>query len=271
MKLHHRSIIRVVACLIGVGMSTQGSHAADPTGKPLPLTLQYQLESSAGSGRFHQHTRQQKWKPEETAIVVCDVWDLHHCLNAVRRLEQFAPRLNAVLNEARSRGVTIIHSPSDCMPAYEGHAARQRAVSAPQAAWVPHEVGTWCSVIPTEERASYPIDQSDGGEDDDPQEHAKWAAQLKALGRNPGTPWKTQSELITIDADHDFISDRGDEVWNVLEARGIKNVILTGVHLNMCVLGRPFGLRQMSRNGKNVVLMRDMTDVMYSPKSWPYV
>jgi len=39
----------------------------------------------------------------------------------------------------------------------------------------------------------------------------------------------------------------------------------------MCVLGRPFGLRQMSRNGKNVVLMRDMTDVMYSPQSWPYV
>lgn len=271
MKLHHRLVIRVVACLIGVCTSPLSSQAANPTDKTLQLTLQYQLESSAGSRRFHEHTRQQTWKPEETAIVVCDVWDLHHCLNAVRRLEQFAPRLNAVLNEARSCGVTIIHSPSDCMPAYEGHAARQRAVSAPKAAWVPHEVGTWCSVIPTEERAVYPIDQSDGGEDDDPEEHAKWAAQLKALGRNPGTPWKTQSELITIDSERDFISDRGDEVWNVLEARGIKNVILTGVHLNMCVLGRPFGLRQMSRNGKNVVLMRDMTDVMYSPKSWPYV
>jgi sugar lactone lactonase YvrE/nicotinamidase-related amidase/type 1 glutamine amidotransferase len=252
-------------------MGTGVLQAENATGEPLPLTLRYQLESSAGSGRFHQHTRQQKWKPEETAIVVCDVWDLHHCLNAVRRLEQFAPRLNSVLNEARSRGVTIVHSPSDCMPAYDGHAARLRAVMAPKADWVPHDVGAWCSVIPTEERAAYPIDQSDGGEDDDPEEHAKWAAQLKALGRNPGTPWKTQSDLITIDAEADFISDRGDEVWNVLEDRGIKNVILTGVHLNMCVLGRPFGLRQMSRNGKNVALMRDMTDVMYSPKRWPYV
>jgi sugar lactone lactonase YvrE/nicotinamidase-related amidase/type 1 glutamine amidotransferase len=263
---HRRAILRSLICVLAFSISNGSMMAED-----LPLTLRYQLESSAGSGRFHHHTRQQKWKPEETAIVVCDVWDLHHCLNAVRRLEQFAPRLNAVLNEARSRGVTIIHSPSDCMPAYEGHAARQRAVAAPKAAWVPHEVGAWCSVIPTEERAAYPIDQSDGGEDDDPEEHAQWAAQLKALGRNPGTPWKTQSDLITIDADQDLISDRGDEVWNVLEARGIKNVILTGVHLNMCVLGRPFGLRQMSRNGKNVVLMRDMSDVMYSPKSWPYV
>lgn len=28
----------------------------------------------------------------------------------------------------------------------------------------------------------------------------------------------------------------------------------------MCVLGRPFGLRQLARLGKNVSLVRDMTD-----------
>ena len=28
----------------------------------------------------------------------------------------------------------------------------------------------------------------------------------------------------------------------------------------MCVLGRPFGLRQMARLGKNTALVRDMTD-----------
>ena len=48
-------------------------------------------------------------------------------------------------------------------------------------------------------------------------------------------------------------------------------MILLGVHTNMCVLGRPFGLRQMAKNGKNVVLMRDMTDTMYNPERWPYV
>ncbi len=37
------------------------------------------------------------------------------------------------------------------------------------------------------------------------------------------------------------------------------------------MLGRPFGLRQMAKNGKNVVLMRDMTDTMYNPKAAPYV
>ena len=39
----------------------------------------------------------------------------------------------------------------------------------------------------------------------------------------------------------------------------------------MCVLGRPFGLRQLARNGKHVVLMRDMTETMYNPRRWPYV
>src|SRR3954470_24082131 len=44
-----------------------------------------------------------------------------------------------------------------------------------------------------------------------------------------------------------------------------------GVHVNMCVAGRPFGLRQMAKNGKHVVLMRDLTDSMYNPQRWPYV
>jgi hypothetical protein len=39
----------------------------------------------------------------------------------------------------------------------------------------------------------------------------------------------------------------------------------------MCVLGRPFGLRQMAKNGRDVVLMRDMTDTMYNPARSPHV
>ena len=47
--------------------------------------------------------------------------------------------------------------------------------------------------------------------------------------------------------------------------------MLMGVHTNMCVLGRPFGLRKLARHGKNVVLVRDLTDTMYNSRSWPYV
>ena len=47
--------------------------------------------------------------------------------------------------------------------------------------------------------------------------------------------------------------------------------MLMGVHTNMCVLGRPFGLRNLARSGKNVVLVRDLTDTMYNSRKWPYV
>jgi putative membrane-bound dehydrogenase-like protein len=39
----------------------------------------------------------------------------------------------------------------------------------------------------------------------------------------------------------------------------------------MCVLGRPFSIRQMVEVGKNVVLMRDMTDTMYNSRMRPFV
>ena len=47
--------------------------------------------------------------------------------------------------------------------------------------------------------------------------------------------------------------------------------MLVGVHENMCVIGRSFGLRNMVRLGKNVVLVRDMTDAMYNSRMPPQV
>ena len=218
--------------------------------------------------------RQQKvlWDAKATAVIVCDMWDLHHCKNAVGRVGEMAPRMNQLLNTARAEGALIIHAPSSCMDFYRDHPARKRAQDAPSAAVQPKAIGSWCHWIDqAEESQGYPIDHSDGGEDDDPAEHAAWAKHLAKIGRNPGSPWKRQVGLIEIDAGRDAISDSGIEIWNLLEARGIRNVLLVGVHTNMCVLGRPFGLRNMARNGKNVLLVRDLTDSMYNPARWPYV
>ncbi|MFN7845139.1 MAG: hypothetical protein ACK5YR_21650 [Pirellula sp.] len=239
--------------------------------EPIQLTLRTAIPANEEKGKTVLVQRTETWQPEQTAMIVCDVWDYHHSQNAVDRLEAFAPRLNDVLTEARRRGVTIIHAPSDCMNTYRDHPARKRAQSAPQAANAPYGIDAWCSAIPSEKSGVFPIDQSDGGEDDDPQKLAAWRKKLADLGRNPQMPWQAQSPLITIDEDTDFISDSGSEVWNVLQSHKIKNVVLTGVHVNMCVLGRPFGLRQMARNGMNVALLRDLTDAMYNPLSWPYV
>lgn len=232
-----------------------------------PFSLSLQSRNPSGKRLYTS----EQWLPSKTAIIVCDMWDLHHCKNAVIREGEMAPRMNQVLEKARNQGVFIIHAPSSCMKPYEGTPARERAKSAPPAARLPDKIAGWCKQIPAEEKAIYPIDQTDGGEDDDPVEHAAWAKELAARGLNPKAPWTKQIEVLRIDQAKDAISDSGTEIWNLLEARGIDNVILMGVHVNMCVAGRPFGLRQMAKNGKHVVLMRDLTDAMYNPQRWPFV
>ena len=157
------------------------------------------------------------------------------------------------------------------METYKDHPARQRALEVPITKDLPPDIGKWCYQIPAEAKGTYPIDQAKGENDDEPNAQKQWLEQLAAMGREPGHPWKAETDLLAIDPDADMISDNGEEIWSILENRRIDHVILTGVHTNMCVLGRPFGLRQMAKNGKDVVLLRDLTDTMYNPERAPYV
>ena len=199
-----------------------------------------------------------EWEPNRTAIIVCDMWDQHWCAGATRRVAELAPAMNEVVKTARDRGVFIIHAPSGTVGFYEDHPARRRARDVAKTENLPRDIAQWCRWISDEEeQTGYPIDHSDGGCDCEPT-------------CKQGSPWRRQIETIEI-ADANAISDSGPEVWSLLEARGIGNVILMGVHTNMCVLGRPFGLRNMARYGRNVVLMRDMTDTMYNSRARPFV
>jgi putative heme-binding domain-containing protein len=232
--------------------------AAEP-GKPLVLHLRLRepVQATGGNGSFTVEEKAVEWDPAKTALIICDMWDKHWCKGATRRVGELAPVMNRAVAAAREKGVLIIHAPSSCMEPYKNHPARKRAQAAPKAGNLPKLINEWCRQIPAEEKGVYPVDQADGGCDDGP--------------RCPdGSPWRSQVAAIEI-RDEDAISDSGTEIWNLMESRGITNAMLMGVHTNMCVLGRPFGLRNLSRYGKNVVLVRDLTDTMYNSRSWPYV
>jgi hypothetical protein len=104
-----------------------------------------------------------------------------------------------------------------------------------------------------------PIDDSDGGCDDEPP---------SSPGRS--LPWKRQHPAIAI-AEQDIISDNGGEIYNVLMGSRLKNIFVTGVHTNKCILVRSFGIEQMVMLGMNVVLVRDLTDSLYNPRMPPVV
>ena len=253
-------IFFTLLCLIVAGKPQAAEATLNFTSRHLPTE----------EGNFDYKTTAEAWPAAKSALIICDVWDSHHSLNAVRRETELVPRIEQLANTLRKQGVLIIHAPSDCMPQYADHPARQTAKNAPKAADLPANISQWCHSIKSEDPKLYPIDQADGGEDDDKAELAEWHKLLEGVGRDPKRPWKFQHSGITI-KDEDAISDSGVEIWNLFTARGIDQVLICGVHTNMCVLGRPFGLRQLSQHGKKVVLVRDLTDTMYNPASKPYV
>jgi nicotinamidase-related amidase len=231
-----------------------------------PLVLQTRsreaVKGDDGKTTYRMVEKTVEWDSKKTALVICDMWDRHWCKGAERRVGELAVPMNEVVKNARDRGLLILHAPSTCVDFYKGTAARRRAQNAPLskppiALATTERWGTaWC--WPDKNREpDLPIDDSDMGCD----------CATKCTIR---TPWTRQIAAIEI-KDEDAISDNGQETFNLFAQRGIDNVIILGVHTNMCVLGRPFAIRQMVRVGKNVLLVRDMTDTMYNHEKRPYV
>ncbi|HRQ48911.1 MAG TPA: isochorismatase family protein [Agriterribacter sp.] len=217
------------------------------------VSLQKRPASAEEPGVFIISHEVQQWLPSQTAIIICDMWDKHWCTGATQRVAEMAPYINEVIAAGRQKGMLIVHAPSDCMEYYKDHPGRKLARKYYNKKYV-RILGD--GLLDSEKGAEWPIDQSDEGCED--------------AGEAPHRAWTKQHSAIEI-RDEDAISDSGAELAGLFTARGIKNVILTGVHTNMCVIGRTFGLRNMVRLGMNVVLLRDLTDAMYNSKMWPYV
>ena len=184
----------------------------------------------------------------QTALLLCDVWDDHGCHSALSRLGDLLPKMEQAVSAAREKGLLIVHAPSDTMNFYKDHPARKRVLSTPKA---PDPVSR------PHDDPPLPVDDKDGGCD--------------GSGNSHKVVWTRQNKGITIDQERDVISDQGRELLNVYAERGIKTLLIAGVHTNMCVLHRSFAIKQMVRWGYEVYLLRDLTDALYNPASPPYV
>jgi nicotinamidase-related amidase len=257
MKSRHLSIL-IMASFVSICLAQQ---ITTSTKAEMQLTLNLRSRTAApGQPADPASEKQVTWDPKKTAIIVCDMWDQHWCKSAASRVNELAVPMNEMLKAARSQGILIIHAPSTCTEFYKNTSQRLRAKNAPFVK-TPVPLATterWGTAWNWPDRTRegvLPIDDSDMGCD------CKDKCEIRG-------PWTRQTALIEI-ADGDAITDNGQETWNLLSQHKIDNVILCGVHLNMCVLGRPFAIRQMVKLGKNVALIRDMTDTMYNPDRPP--
>ena len=214
----------------------------------IPITLRTRKNIFLGSDDWQEFHFKRRFDPAKTAILICDMWDLHWCAISTNRFNRIAHQMSDIIESARDQGFRIIHSPSDCMDFYKDLPQRQSMISLSRV----QPPDSLHIIDPP-----LPIDASDNGCEDDP-------------SPEPYSAWTRQHAAIRI-AEGDFISDNGGEVYSFFAGAEIKDMFIMGVAVNMCVLGRTFAIRQMTNWGINCVLVRDMTDSMYNPKMPPYV
>jgi len=203
--------------------------------------------TAVAAGQEFQAPLRGKFSTASSAILICDMWDKHWCTGATRRVEEIARRMDPLLKQARAAGMLIIHAPSETMTFYKDYPQRQLVLRAPVVK-PPAELSI--------SEPPLPIDDSDGGCD--------------TPGEKEHQAWSRENPILSIGPD-DAISDNGAEIYNLLRQRGIGTLFVMGVHANMCILGRSFAIRQMTKWGIRCVLVRDLTDAMYNPARRPFV
>jgi nicotinamidase-related amidase len=232
---------------LAVAASAWVAAPLSPGNEGIKLQLRTQVQPFHANGPWVEAQFESTIVPEKTAIIITDMWDKHWCKGATLRVGLIAQKMEPLLSLARSAGILIIHAPSETMEFYRDAPGRLLAENAPHSL-PPPEL--------TFSDAPLPIDDSDEGCD--------------TPGDKPHKAWSRETEALTI-APGDVISDQGQEIYNVLQQHHIDTVLFMGVHANMCILNRSFGVRQLSKWGLRCVLVRDLTDAMYNPASRPFV
>jgi nicotinamidase-related amidase len=216
------------------------------TGSVIARTMSLQSRSADGEPL---NVVRHDWDNAKIAVVICDMWNATQCVSAARRVTDLAPRINAVVSRLRQAGALIVHAPAGCMEYYADTPARQRARRAPRVqSAVPVDWHDWDAAREPPLPPSLSDDTPCSCELGEP-----------CTTGGPPYPWTHQIESIEISS-FDAVTDSGEELLALLEERGIDDVVVMGVHANRCVLGRPYGIRQLVYWGKRPVLCRDLTD-----------
>ena len=151
------------------------------------------------------------------------------------RVDAFVPRLNKALDAARALGMTVMLCPSDVVENYAGTPQREAIFALPKVA-VPKVMEVTCPPVPDA-----------GG----------CACGRERCAGNFG--WDGMHPALRID-EADLMPDTQAEVYAICQKYGLTHLIYVGFQTQVCLLGKPMGLRAMKAAGLQCVLARDMTD-----------
>ena len=212
----------------------------------ITVDLRSRVEAFKGTGEWQEVRLSNTLATEKTAVIVCDMWDKHWCSGATGRVNGLVRKMDPFLDAARGKGIQIIHAPSETMDFYRDTPQRQRMRALPKV-----DLPTPLALADP----PLPIDDKGGGCDTADRFYKAWTREHLGLRIAPS----------------DVISDSGPEIYAFLRQRGIVNLLVMGVHTNMCILNRAFAIKKMTALGIRCILVRDLTDAMYNPQDAPYV
>ncbi len=173
--------------------------------------------------------------PKRVGVIAVDVWNFHWCKTATMRVDAFVPRMNKALEAARALGMAVMFCPSDVVENYAGYPQREAIFDLPIVT-VPKVMDVTCPPVPDA-----------GG----------CACGRERCGGNYG--WDGMHPSLMIGR-HDLMPDTQAEVYAICQKYGLTHLIYVGFHTQVCLLGKPMGLRAMKAAGLHCVLARDMTD-----------
>src|SRR3989442_11769616 len=220
------AFVRCVSLVLAIAIFTVGA----ALGAEMELTLQTR---DPATGKIVLAT--EKVDPNRVGVIAVDVWNFHWCKTATMRVDAIVPRMNRALDAARALGMTVMLCPSDVVDNYVGYPQREAIFALPKVS-VPTVMNVICPPVPDA-----------GG----------CACGRERCAVNYG--WDDMHPALRI-ADADLMPDTQAEVYAICQQHGLTHLIYVGFHTQICLLGKPMGLKAMKSAGLRCVLARDMTD-----------
>lgn len=230
---------KILACLATIlysGLFFVSSGVARQADSPPPAGKTIELEFQTRDPITGElHAIREEVDPAKVGMIAVDVWNHHWCKTATMRVDAFVPRINRALAAARSLGMTVMLCPSDVVDNYVGFPQRE-SVLALQIGSVPKVMEVTCPPVPDAGGCACGRERCAG--------NYGWDGMHPALKMGEG----------------DWMPDTQAEVYAICQQRGLTHLIYVGFHTQVCLLGKPMGLRAMKSAGLQCVLARDMTD-----------
>lgn len=217
---------------LAVLLLAAGPHPWVPTGSAAePLELLLQTRDRDGKVELAK----EMIDPAHVGVVVVDPWNYHWCKTATMRVGALVPRMNKALDAVREMGMTVMLCPSDVVDNYTGWPQREIIFALTR------------HPVPPLAKIDCPPPPNAGG----------CACGKERCVVNYG--WDGMHPDLRI-ARTDLMPDTLQEVWSLCKERQLTHLIYCGVHTQVCLLGKPMGLRNLKAAGLKCLLARDLTD-----------